>query len=143
MLIKPILTYNSAICELTRKGEEKLYSFHQNQLKHLICKTYLISLLILWLKWKLFGHVLRLNVQSPHKEILFYFEKNNVVYFHGWLQTSILYTLNMKRTINKIPLFPHKSLEDLQYIFELAQGTEFWRKLIKVIYKVAGDEKSH
>lgn len=46
MLVKPVLTYNCATWRLTRKGEEKLDSFHQKQLKHLICKTYLISLLI-------------------------------------------------------------------------------------------------
>lgn len=64
----------------------------------------------------------------------------------GW--TIIVYTFNndIKTTINKISVIPYKTLkrlEDLLHFRELAKDMEFWKGLIKDIYKIAEEEKSN
>lgn len=51
-----------------------------------------------------------------------------------------------KRTLNKIPSFPIKSLTclgDLQYFTNLTEHGDVWRGRLKIFDKVTEDEKSH
>ena len=157
-LVKPVLTYNCATWGLTKKDEENLDTFHRKQLRYLIgkryphrisninlykrCKDYPLSLFSLKSRWKLFGHILRLDDQClANKAMDFYFEKTDAKGFRGRPRTTIVTTINneTKRTIDKIPSFQVRvlrKLEDLQYVRELAQDRSVWRGIIRNIYEV-------
>ena len=115
-LIKPVLLYNSSTWGLTANDELKLDTFHRKQLRRVIgkrypdkisnkklyekCKTYPISLHITELRWQKFGHILRLNSNTPaYKSMLYYFTTSSVEFYRGADRTTIVTTLN--RDINK------------------------------------------
>ena len=155
-LVKPILTYNCGTWGLTKRDEDQLDSFHRRQLRivigkkypHIIsnknlyirCKESPLSLFILKCRWKLFGHILRLNEECPaNKAMAFYFEDTDSKGFRGRPRTTIVTTLNndIKRTKNKEPLFPVRTLEtleDLAHVRQLAHDRVGWRNIVKYVY---------
>ena len=88
-LIKLVLLYNSSTWGLTANDELKLDTFHRKQLRRMIGKRYptkypmpnymknvkhRISLQITQLRWQKFGHILRLDQNTPsYTSILYYF----------------------------------------------------------------------
>ena len=132
--MKQVLTYNCGTWGLTKKDEEILDTFHRKQLKFLIhkrfphiisntnlykrCNEYTLSLFILRSRWKRFGHILRLEDQTPaYKTMVFYFEKTDAKGFRGRPRTTIATTINndIKRTADKIVEFPVRVLTSLTY----------------------------
>lgn len=100
----------------------------------------------IWLRWKLFGIVLRWEMQfSSHKAMLFYFEKSNAVDCRRRSRTTREYILNIdiKRSVNKISAFLRKSLEEPGRSAALSwvRTRQVWRGLIRVIYKDTEDVK--
>ena len=164
-LVKPVLTYNCGTWGLTKKDEEQLDSFHRRQLRiiirkkypHIIsnknlykrCKESPLSTFILKSRWKLFGHILRLNKECPaNKAMIFYFENINAKRFSGNPRITIVKTLNndIKRTKEKEPSFPIRKLttsEDLDYIRQLANDKIGWKSIVRIIHNVAEDEKPY
>ena len=87
-----------------------LDSFHWLKLQYLIgkkfphvisnvnlckrCKSYPISLVVPKARWKLFGHVLRLDETCPAKAAMeYYFEETGSKHYRGWPGTTIVTTL--------------------------------------------------
>lgn len=111
LLVKPVLMYNSSTWGMTKKDMESLDAFHRKQLKKLwkinwkqkitneqlyrMSKTIPLSKQIAKARWKLFGHVLRLNIETPaQKSIKYYFENNeNQKKFRARPRTTIVTTL--------------------------------------------------
>ena len=119
-LIKPVLLYNSSTWGLTANDELKLDTFHRKQLRRVIgkrypdkilnaklnekCKTYPISLQITALRRQNFGHILRLDQNTPaYTSMLFYFSMSSVGLYKGADRTTILTTIN--RDINRAKIF--------------------------------------
>ena len=88
--VKPVLLYNSGTWGLTKGDLDCLDSFHRQQLRQVLNVIYPniiknkdlyertneqpLSLTILKNRWKLFGHTLRLNSETPaRKSMLCYF----------------------------------------------------------------------
>ena len=88
-LFKLILIYNSVTWGLTKNEEETLTSFHRQQLRRVLNAKYpanisnvklykqtgedVLSLEILQIKWKLFGHVLRSYPDTPAQKAMNYY----------------------------------------------------------------------
>ena len=119
-LIKPALLYNSSTWGLTANDELKLDTFHRKQLRRVIgkrypdkisnaklyerCKTYPISLQITELRWQKFGHILRLDQNTPaYTSMLYYFSTSSVSLYKGADRTTIVTTIN--RDINRAKTF--------------------------------------
>ena len=115
-LIKPVLLYNSSTWGLTANDELKLDTFHKKQLRRVIgkiyldkisnaklyekCKTYPISLQITELRWQKFGHILRLDQNTPaYTSMLYYFSTSSVGRYKRADRTTIVTTIN--RDINR------------------------------------------
>ena len=115
-LIKLVLLYNSSTWGLTANDELKLDTFHRKQLRRVIrkryldkisnaklyerCKTYPISLQITELRWQKFGHILRLDQNTPaYTSMLYYFSTSSVGRYKRADRTTIVTTIN--RDINR------------------------------------------
>ena len=88
-------------------------------------------------RWKLFGHILRLNEQCPADTAMkFYFKETDAKSYRGRPRTTIVTTLNndIKRTVRKIQTFPVRVLnkvEDLVHVRQLAQDRNVWRYIVR------------
>ncbi|GFS02259.1 endonuclease-reverse transcriptase [Elysia marginata] len=93
-LVKSILLYNCGTWALTTTGEKRLDSFHRRQLRRILgihyptkitnqslykkCLETPLSLQILELRWRLFGHILRRDNSIPaNLAMLYYFNENS------------------------------------------------------------------
>ena len=162
-LIFPILLYNCSTWGISKKDEESLDAFHRSQLRYLLgkkfpsvisnenlyirCGAYPVSLFILKARWKLFGHILRLDRKCPANAAMdFYFELTNDKKFRGRPRTTLVTTLqsDIKKTLEKIPSFPIKCLknaDDLECVRTIATNRLLWRDVISKVYRIAEDEK--
>ena len=165
-LIKPVLLYNSSTWGITENGKKNLNSFHRKQLRQVLNVRYpdklkdrdvydktggkQITLEILAGRWRLLGHVLRLNVEIPaHMAILNYLKKSNKQKFQGRPRVTLPLTLNedITKTANinedfaiKYDIRSFKSLEDYKKLRLLAGDREKWKSLSKLIYETAEAE---
>ena len=87
--MKPVLLYNASTWGLTKNDETGLDSFHRQQLRKVLNVKYPdrmkndevykiaeetpISLQITKSRWKLFGHILRLDEETPAKKAMRYY----------------------------------------------------------------------
>ena len=168
-LIKPVLLYNSETWGLTKAAIKNLNSFHRKQLRIVLnirfphrisnkavykaCNTEPLSLEIINRRWRYFGHVLRLNLETPAaKAMKFYFTNvKGSNKFNGRPRTTIITTLNddIKTLINNnstiITQYKIKtltSITELEKIRHLAFDRDVWKELIKELYIVARAEGS-
>ena len=163
-LIKPVLLYNSSTWGLTANDELKLDTFHRKQLRRVIgkrypdkisnaklyekCKTCPISLQITELRWQKFGHILRLDKDTPaYTSMLYYFSASSVGLYKGADRTTIVTAINrdIKRTktfsngMYTICPFLQKnsdrivSAHDIRSFTNIATERENWQKLKKLI----------
>ena len=117
-LVKSILSYNSGTWGLTKKDEDSLDSFHRQQLRqvmnikypstisskkvYIVTNTKPFSVEITRARWKLFGHTLRMNKETPaRKAMKYYFEKENTEKFRGRKRSTIIN--NKSRQKRRIP----------------------------------------
>ena len=109
-LVKPILTYNSGTWSPTKKEEIDLDSFHRKQLRHILNVKYpvtmrsetvyrmaneeMLSIDLLKNRWKLFGHVLRMDVESLAHKPMHYFSRSITKQFRGRPRVNMPQKLN-------------------------------------------------
>ena len=120
------------------------------------CKTYPISLQITELRWQKFGHILRLNQNTPaYTSMLYYFSTSSVGLYKGADRTTIVTTIN--RDINRAKTFSNEvyticpflqkhsdaliSAHDIRSFMNIATDRENWQKLKKLIICAAKADK--
>ena len=167
--MKSVLLYNSDTWGLTKSATENLNSFHRKQLRivlnirhphHIsnkavyeICKAEPLSLEVIKRRWRYFGHVLRLDLNTPAaKAMKFYFVKiEGSKKFRGRPRNTIVTTLNddilslfsSKNTITeKYNIKKITSYLDIENLRRLAFNRNVWKELTNELYKVAGAEGS-
>ena len=143
--------------------KDRMDSFHRQQLRHTlnikyphvirskklyrITKSYPISADIAKSRWKLFGHTLRMNKDTPaRKAMKFYFEEIHGKKFRGRKRTTIVTTLNrdIELTKKKFPNFdlkPLNSLLDLHNARVKAKNKVLWRKHVEMVFQAAYSSK--
>ena len=173
-LIKPVLLYNSSTWGLTANDQRKLDTFHRKQLRRVIgkrypdkisnaklyekCKTCPISLQITELRRQKFGHILRLDKDTPaYTSMLYNFSASSVGLYKGADRTTIVTAINrdIKRTktfsngMYTICPFLQKnsdrivSAHDIRSFTNIATERENWQKLKKLIICVAKADKTY
>ena len=161
-IVKPVLTYNSGTWGLTKTEENNLDSFHRQQLRKVLnikyparisnqnlyklSKQNILSLDILTARWKLFGHILRSNLDIPaNKAMNNYFDSTKLTKFKGRPRTTLPTTLNqdIKRTkLNQYNIRQLKNKKDLEKLRTIAMDRNEWLKFIQLIYDAAKAEKN-
>ena len=122
------------------------------------CKTYPISLQITELRWQKFGHILRLNQNTPaYTSMLYYFSTSSVGLYKGTDRTTIVTTIN--RDINRAKTFSDEvyticpflrkhsdaliSAHGIRSFMNIATNRENWQKLKKLIICAAKVDKTY
>ena len=161
-LVKPVLTYNSGTWGLTKTQENNLDSFHRQQLRKVLnikyparisnqnlyklSKQNMLSLDILTARWKLFGHILRSNLDTPANIAMNnYFDNTNTTKFKGRPRTTLPTTLNqdIKRTkLTQYNIEQLKTKEDLENLREIAIDRHEWLNFVRTICDAAKAEKN-
>ena len=160
-LVKSVLTYNSCTWGLTKNDEKNLNSFHRRQLRQVINVIYPdrignnklykvtgtrpLSIDITKARWKMFGHALRMNENTPaRKAMKWFFEAPpvNVKKFRGRKRATIITTLNrdIERTrhINSMFTLPYlNSSLDLRNIRVKALNRKHWQKIVRMVTDAA------
>ena len=152
-LVKSILVYNCGTWALTKSEEEKLNAFHRKQLRKVLnikypvkirnsslynkCEEHPLSIYILENRWRLFGHILRRNIEIPaNKSMNSYFATHGKK-FRGRPLTTLPVVLNKdlsRLQENTLQLTTREALEHLRCI---AQNRQQWRELSTRIRKAA------
>ncbi len=162
-LVRSILLYNCGTWGMSVTDEKKIDSFHRQQLRHILnikypnkirskhlyktTKTHTISADIVKQRWKLFGHTLRMDKDTPaRKAMKFFSEKTDAKKFRGRKRTTIVTTLNrdIQNTKLKYPHFDLPTLRtelDLHNIRVKATNRNLWRKRVAMIYEAAYSSK--
>ena len=163
-LVKSILLYNSSTWGLTTQDEKRLNSFHRRQLRSVLgikwpqkirnkkiyekTNTKPLSVEIAERRWKLLGHVLRMDKDTPaRKAMKFFFEERSNKKFRGQKRATIVRTINrdIKRTINKHPDLKIKELTTeitLHNIGVKARNRKQWAAIVRKVVAVAYSETS-
>ena len=162
-IVKPVLLYNSSTWGLTKSEEAKLDSFHRMQIRNILNIKYPdivrneeiyrlanetpISLQITRNRWKLFGHILRLDDNTPAKKaMMHYFQPSESPKFQGQPRTTLPIKLSkdIKLTVKTDPSFileynirELKINNDLNTLKEIAENRNKWLELSDRIYKAA------
>ena len=159
-LVKSVLTYNSCTWGLTKDDEKNLNSFHRRQLRQVIgvvyphkirnaelykaTKSRPLTIDITKARWKMFGHALRLNENTPARKALKWFFQVpvGVKKFKGRKRATIVTTLNrdIQRTKehNKNFLLPCLNSElDLRNIRVKALNRKHWQGIVKMVTDAA------
>ena len=162
-LVRSILLYNCSTWGMSVTDEEKMDSFHRQQLRNILnikypnkirskhlyktTKTHPISADIVKQRWKLFGHTLRMEKETPaRKAMKYFFERTDAKKFRGRKRTTIVTTLNrdIQNTKLKYPQFDLHTLHtelDLHNIRVKATNRVLWRKRVGMIYDAAYSSK--
>jgi hypothetical protein len=164
-IVKSVLLYNCETWGLSKTDQNSLDAFHRHQLRRVLnivypqiisnvalynkCESEPISLEILTRRWRLFGHILRLDLLTPAQKAMdFFFEPCFSKKFIGRPRTTIFVTLNedLKRLKSLSPDFREisclQSSEDLMRFRSLAADRQHWRKLVHHCYIAAKTERS-
>ena len=163
-LVKSILTYNCSTWGLTKTSEKNLDSFHRKQLRKILnirwphtinCKklylktnTKPLSIEITERRWKMLGHVLRMDKDSPaRKAMKFYFEKRSNRKFMGRKRATIVSTINRDicKTKTKYRNFEINELKtecNLHNIGTKARNRKKWSNIVKMVVDAAYSEAS-
>ncbi|GFS00036.1 endonuclease-reverse transcriptase [Elysia marginata] len=141
-LVKSILLYNCGTWALTTTDEKKLESFQRRQLRRILgihyqtkitnqslykkCSETPLSLQILELRWRLFGHILRRDNSIPANLAMLYYFNENSNRGRGRPTTTLPITLNndLKRLQNKDVQLTTK--EDLHKLQKIASQRQEW-----------------
>ena len=134
-IVKPILLYNSGTWSPTRKEENDLDAFHRCQLRKILNVKYpvimrnsvvyretgeeFISLEIIINRWKLFGHTLRLDKDTPAQKAMgYYFTESTTGKYRGRPRVNLPQKLNedLERYGNGMKL---KTVEDLKTLKDI------------------------
>ena len=159
-MVKSILLYNCCTWGLTKQDELNLNSFHRQQLRkvigirwpHVIRSKNVyrltnqkpVTIEITERRWKMLGHVLRLDKNTPaRKAMKFFFEKReSSKKFKGRKRASIVTTINndIAKTKSINPNFAIKKLKtevDLHNIGSKAGNRKQWKIIVATVVKAA------
>ena len=159
-MVKSVLTYNACTWGLTKSDEKNLNSFHRKQLRQVlgiyyphkisnenlykITNSRPITIDITKARWKMFGHALRLNEQTPaRKAMKYYFQHpQNCERFRGRKRATIVTTLNRdiirtKTMNNQFYISELKSELDLRNTRVKATNRNHWIKIVKMVTDAA------
>lgn len=146
-LAKTILTYNSGTWSPTKKEEDDLDGFHRKQLRlilnvkypvrmksktvYRITKEEILSIDLLKNRWRLLGHVLRMNEETPaHKSMVHYFATSRAPKFRGRPRTNMPRKLDEDLRKYSSDALRLTSLADLQRLKSVAQDRKRWKTLV-------------
>ena len=152
-LVKSILVYNCGTWALTKSEEEKLNAFHRKQLRKVLnikypvkitnsslynkCEEHPLSIYILENRWRLFGHILRRNIEIPaNKSMNSYFATHGKK-FRGRPLTTLPVVLNKDLSRLQENTLQLTTREDLEHLRCIAQSRQQWRELSTGIRKAA------
>ena len=118
------------------------------------CKTYAINLQITELRWQRFGHILKLDQNTPaHIFVSYCFSTSSVGLYKGANRTTIVTTINRAKTFSNeiytICPFLRKhsdalvSPHDIHSFTNTATDRENWQKLKKLIICAAKADKTY
>ena len=159
-LVRSVLTYNSCTWGLTKQDEQNLDSFHRQNLRQVAGVFYPkkignkalyhltaskpLSIDITRSRWKMFGHALRMNDNTPAQKAMKYFFKvpKGHQKFKGRKRATIVTTLNrdIENTTKHNNNFKLPSLKtelDLQNFTKIASNRKEWRKIVKMVTDAA------
>ena len=143
--ILPILLYNCGTLSLTETEEKKLDSFHRQQLRavigvkypHIIRNEALykrtgskpLSRIIQSARWRMLGHMLRLDTSSPVQQAMSAYFQAGSSGFRCRPRTTLPRTINnnLKNSRSTNSLTSH---EDLVALRQLAQDRRKWKELM-------------
>ena len=162
-LVRTILLYNCGTWGMSQTDEDKMNSFHRKQLRHVlnihypykitskqlykVTNTHPITPDITKSRWKLFGHTLRMDKDTPARRAMkFYFEERTEKKYRGRKRTTIVSTLNRDRAITKkkYPTFDLPLLQselDLHNMRVKAKDKRNWKKRVELVFKAAYSSK--
>ena len=150
--------YNCGTWALTQAEGEKLNAFHRKQLRRVIGIHYHtkitndalyeksndkpISETMIKARWKLFGHILRRDINIPANMAMKFYFKEHSNGFRGQPRTTLPAVLNKdllkfqahikkKRKYTMYRGIRLESLKDLESINLMAQERNEWKKLIR------------
>ena len=160
--MKPIITYNFSTWALTQSELDRLDAFHRRQLRAVIgvrypdkisnedlydrTKSVPLSHELFQARWRMLGHVLRMNSELPAKEAMsYYFREEEAGRFRGHPRTTIATVINKdlgdifnaaaskrgrkKATIASLPK-QLVSSADLCQLESLARDRKKWQSII-------------
>ena len=163
-IVKPVLLYNASTWGLTKNEEAGLDSFHRQQLRKVLNVKYPdkmkneevykltnetpISLQIVKNRWKLFGHILPLNDNTPaQKSMKHYFSDSTSQKFRG--RKRITLPVKLSQDIGMVRRYDHLFTRDFSNIYKIGSKTDLaaitvvavdrkkWQKLVEQICKAA------
>ena len=159
-MVRSVLTYNACTCGLTKSAEKNLNSFHRKQLRQVlgiyyphrisnenlykITNSRPLTIDITKARWKMFGHALRLNEQTPaRKAMRYYFQvPENCEKFRGRKRATLVTTLNRDITRTKTAnarfyISELKTELDLRNARVKATNRNHWRKIVRMVTDAA------
>ena len=152
-LVKSILVYNCGTWALTKSEEEKLNAFHRKQLRKVLnikypvkitdsslynrCEEHPLSIYVLENRWRLFGHILRRNIEIPANKSMNSCFATHGKKFRGRPLTTLPVVLNKDLSRLQEDTFQLTAGEDLEHLRCIARSGWQWRELLTGIRKGA------
>ncbi|XP_065193166.1 uncharacterized protein LOC135824361 [Sycon ciliatum] len=147
--VMPVLLYNSGTWAPTSVAEAQLDSFHRRQVRSLIgirwpqttsnaalykrCKAQPISNFVRLARWRLFGHILRMPDGCPAVAAMINYYQVKETVWRGRPRMTLLIVLS--RDLQRVGRRGLKTLSDLLFLREIAQGRGEWKDLCKDVCK--------
>ena len=133
----------------TKKEEDDLDGFHRKQLRRVLNVKYpaimknktvyrltgeeVLSVTLLRNRWKLFGHVLRMNKRTPacYRSMIHYFSHSNAPKFRGRPRMNLPRKLDEDLGRYSVGALQLRSLDDLHMLEMVAHARKDWKNLVK------------
>jgi hypothetical protein len=166
-IVKTVLTYNSSTWGLGKTDEDRLDSFHRNQLRKVLHIRYPniirnkdlyeltqeipLSLSILQNRWRLFGHILRLDSDTPaRKSMAHYFTPSSQKKFRGRSRQTLPTTINrdliraqnIRNIKDNFGINSFTDINDLNKLTIIASDKNKFDYLTEEVFKSAQAERS-
>ena len=158
-IVRSVLLYNSCTWGMSERDENGINAFHRRQLRRVLGVKYPtkmkneavyrlsnsrpLSIMITKSRWKMFGHVLRMNANTPAWLVMrFYFQETGNRKFRGRPRTTLVTTINrdITRTQKLYPQFDIKPLKtelDLFNVRVKATNRKHWQKRVSMVTAAA------
>lgn len=153
--VLPVLTYNSCTWALTQTEQDELDAFHRRQLRKVLgiyhprkisnealyarCNTQALRHTIRGARWRMLGHVLRMNEQVPAKFAMKHYFDPSTNSYRGRPRTTLQVVLEKDLEVGANIRADHpllgipeqlRSREDLEQLERTAQTRPDWRRIV-------------
>jgi hypothetical protein len=154
--VLPVLTYNACTWALSQTEQEELDAFHRRQLRKVIgikypriisnewlymrCNTQALSHTIRGARWRMLGHVLRMDDQIPAKYAMKHYFDSTGSKYRGKPRTTLQVVLDRDLQVGAANIqanhpflgIPSKlrSLEELEQLESIAQERSNWKLIV-------------